>query len=72
MAELDAWTNQVIIEVLAEDGFVAGNDLSQRIRKAIREKVLESYHNGCKAGAGWVRREAREAQMHHAPARHSR
>jgi hypothetical protein len=51
MERLDSWTDQVIIEPLADDGFVAGVEISLQIRRAIREKVLESYKNGLKAGA---------------------
>jgi hypothetical protein len=51
MAALDAWTDEVIIEPLADNGFVAGVETSLQIRRAIREKVLESYKNGLKAGA---------------------
>ena len=32
------------------------------VRAAIREKVLESYKNGCRAGAGHVRKELSHAK----------
>ena len=67
MAELDAWTDQVIIEPLTVRASIAGaEDLSEetarQVRYAIREKVLESYKNGCRSGAGSVRREMSHAQ----------
>ena len=62
MQQLDAWTDQDIIEPLADDGFVAGVETSLQIRRAIREKVLESYKNGLRSGAGAVRKEAKHAQ----------
>ena len=63
MQQLDAWTDQAIIEPLADDGFVAGVETSLQIRKAIREKVLESYRNGLKAGSRPVaRKETKHAQ----------
>ena len=67
MAELDAWTDQVIIEPLTVRAAISGaEDLSaetaRQVRYAIREKILESYKNGCKAGAGSVRREMSHAQ----------
>ena len=44
MQQLDAWTDQAIIEPLSDDGFVAGVETSLQIRRAIREKVLESFN----------------------------
>ncbi len=46
MTELDSWTNQVVIAPLLDRGPQAISD----VQKAIREKVLESYRNGQKAG----------------------
>ena len=50
MTSLDAWVDEQIIAPLAdaythgpEEVIVRAKDLSKR---AIREKVLESYHNG--------------------------
>lgn len=50
MAELDSWSEQQIIAPLAdaythgpEEVIVRAKELAKR---AIREKVLESYHNG--------------------------
>ena len=65
MAELDAWTDEVIIDPLtAGDG--ESEELSEetieKVKYAIREKVLESYKNGCRSGAGSVRREMGHAQ----------
>jgi hypothetical protein len=52
MQELDRWTETTIIEPLAD---VGDEDLYlqlvEQIKKGIREKVLESYRNGQKAGA---------------------
>ena len=59
MQELDAWTDQAIIEPiyracqLGPEMMVTTN-LS--VRKAIRERVLESYHNGQTSGPGKGRR----------------
>jgi hypothetical protein len=53
MAALDEWTDSTIIDVLM-DGFMKGEDATidaqEQVRKAIREKVLESYRNGQAAG----------------------
>ena len=53
MQELDRWTEMTIIEPLAD---VGDEDLYlqlvEQIKKGIREKVLESYRNGLKAGGG--------------------
>ena len=50
MQQLDAWTQTTIIDPLAD---VADeqlyDELTVQIKKAIREKVLESYRNGQKA-----------------------
>lgn len=70
MAELDAWTQANVIMPLVysedEDGgertFEQVNDLFNQVKFAVRQKVLESYKNGCKAGAGHVRREYSQPQ----------
>lgn len=54
MAELDDWTNEAIIEPLA-DAYLRGPEevivkAQEYAHKAIREKVLESYRNGQNAG----------------------
>ena len=62
MQELDKWIETQVIEALqeqwnrAQDGDMTAT--AEPIKKAIREKVLESYHNGQKAGQlrAWVRR----------------
>ena len=54
MEELDLWVEDHVIDPLqeqwsrAQDGDMTAT--SAPIRKAIREKVLESYHNGKRAG----------------------
>jgi hypothetical protein len=50
MQELDKWTEQEIIDVLSY-ALLKGPDEAVElaesvVKKAIREKVLESYHNG--------------------------
>ncbi len=63
MQELDQWIETQVIEPLqeqwsrAQDGDLTAT--AEPIKKAIREKVLESYHNGKKAGGqpkAWTRR----------------
>lgn len=54
MAELDAWSDKSIIEPLA-DAYLRGPEeviinAQELARKAIREKVVESYRNGQNAG----------------------
>jgi hypothetical protein len=46
MQELDAWSNEAVIAPVLEEG----PDAIERVQKAIREKVLQSYRNGQKAG----------------------
>lgn len=53
MAQLDAWTDEMVIAPLLENGAEAVKD----VQYAIREKTLESYKNGCRAAAGAVRKE---------------
>ena len=54
MQELDAWAEEYIIGPLIDpQSSDPGEDPETAIalvKKAIREKVLESYHNGQKAG----------------------
>jgi hypothetical protein len=69
MQQLDAWTDQAIIEPLADDGFVAGVETSLQIRRAIREKVLESYKNGLKAGAAKATSQPARKEPSHAQAK---
>ncbi len=49
MSALDQWSEEAIIEPLAK-AFTTGMDeirsAKALVKKAIREKVLESYHNG--------------------------
>src|SRR4051812_13164066 len=63
MQELDKWIEEQVIEPLqdqwsrAMDGDMAAN--TDSIKRAIKQKVLESYRNGQKAGAPkgqWPRR----------------
>jgi hypothetical protein len=54
MEELDAWTNAEVIVPLytafAKDSEEVYSDAARAVEKAIRGKVLESYHNGQQAG----------------------
>jgi len=54
MEELDKWTEATVIDPMtyafAEDDEERWNVASAGIKKAIREKVLESYRNGQAAG----------------------
>lgn len=50
MSQLDQWSEQSVIAPLA-DAYTHGPEevivrAKQLVRRAIREKVLESYHNG--------------------------
>jgi hypothetical protein len=47
MQALDAWTDEAVIEPLVDGG---GVEAQIEVRRAIREKVLESYRNGQAAG----------------------
>ena len=54
MQELDAWTDEIIIEPLYQACNVGPEMMvitNLSVKKAIREKVLESYHNGKAAQA---------------------
>jgi hypothetical protein len=66
MAELDQWTDANVIAPLVSEPDEPTAELTDealdQVRVAIREKVLESYRNGCRAGAGAVRKEARQVQ----------
>jgi len=67
MAELDDWTeSNVFAPLLSTDEEGEPEELSdetlERVKLDIRQKVLESYRNGCKAGAGHVRKELSHAQ----------
>ncbi len=62
MQLLDSWTEQNVIEAFynTDPNQEDWEDRVQQVKKAIREKTLESYKNGCKAGAGAVRKEMRQ------------
>jgi methionine synthase II (cobalamin-independent) len=68
MQQLDVWIHQNVFGPLlttSEEGEseeVSEEQLDQ-VAKAIREKIRESYKNGCKAGAGHVRIEYRRADQ---------
>jgi hypothetical protein len=47
MQRLDDWTDEAVIEPLANGG---GVETQLEVRRAIRDKVLESYRNGQQAG----------------------
>ena len=67
MQELDRWTESTIIGPLfaSETDGEDWEPAIERVKKAIRQKVLESYRNGQVAGP---RREAREPQPQRQPA----
>ena len=54
MAQLDQWTEANVINPLiyakAEDEEETWKICAEQVKKAIRAKVLESYHNGQAAG----------------------
>jgi hypothetical protein len=64
MQELDQWADAYVISPLVCSDGDGGEEITdetvKHVKFAIREKVLESYKNGCKAGAGHVRREYRD------------
>ena len=70
MQQLDPWTEATVIDPLHEaitDGDGADCDATcEAVKKAIREKVLESYRNGIKAGSrplpAGARKETKHAQ----------
>jgi hypothetical protein len=64
MQELDQWTEATVLRPLHQ-AIVDGNSddcevASEQVKKAIREKVLESYHNGQGAKPRPVRKEFRK------------
>ena len=65
MHELDEWTISTIVEPLyaafAKDSEEVYVEAAQAAQKAIRAKVLESYHNGQKAGPRKIQAVARES-----------
>jgi hypothetical protein len=66
MQELSTWIDDNVIYPLQfgdspEDPNARSlEEIAGQVRLAIREKVLESYHNGLKAGQRPVRKEARQ------------
>ena len=52
MQELDAWTQVTVIDALYNSDPIEGDwdESVAQVKKAIREKVLESYRNGQQAG----------------------
>src|SRR6266496_3166771 len=60
------WTStDVIVPLvgLSESGSIAQfEETAKAMRQRIRDKVLESYNNGCKVGAGAVRNEVTRAE----------
>jgi hypothetical protein len=50
MEELDLWTDANVMEALYNSDPRDWDKLAEQIKKAIREKVLESYRNGQAAG----------------------
>jgi len=54
MAQLDAWTQRAVIDPLHKAIVEGDGDqcdaVCQAVKKAVREKVLESYRNGQQAG----------------------
>jgi hypothetical protein len=61
MEELDAWTNAEVIVPLTHS-VESGNEeefsqTARKVERAIRIKVLESYHNGLEAAASQRRGE---------------
>ena len=52
MQELDAWTQVNVIDGLYNSDPIEGDwdESVAQVKKAIREKVLESYRNGQQAG----------------------
>jgi len=52
MQQLDNWTQSSVIDALYNSDPIEGNwdESVAQVKKAIREKVLESYRNGLGAG----------------------
>ena len=63
MQELDRWTESTIIRplVASENEGENWEATIDRVKKAIREKVLVSYRNGQAAGPRQARKEPRHA-----------
>jgi len=63
MAGLDQWTESYVVNPLiyahAEDGEKGWRRCTEEIKRAIRDKVLESYRNGQAAGPSPARKAAR-------------
>ena len=61
MQELDRWSDENIFRPLfaTDPNQDDWENAEQRVKKAIREKVLESYKNGLKAGKRPVSKEPR-------------
>ena len=63
MQELDEWTNATIVLPLyaafAKDSESVYVEAVATVKKAIREKALDSYRNGLKAGPRPARKEPR-------------
>jgi hypothetical protein len=58
MQQLDQWTEAVVIMPLANPSADEDFDhVVKQVKKVIREKVLQSYRNGLKAGAVAGRKE---------------
>ena len=52
MAQLDAWTEATVVMPLADPKSENNFDATvEEVKKAIRQKVLESYRNGQAVGA---------------------
>jgi hypothetical protein len=62
MQELDQWSEANVVGPLIDQDFDPSEDFEEvieRVKKAIRTKVLESYHNGQGAGPRAVKRPQR-------------
>jgi len=66
LEELDRWAQANVIDPMmyafAEEDEDGWQEAGARIKKAIRQKVLDSYHNGQAAGPRPARRERVYAQ----------
>jgi len=59
MQQLDEWTDATVIMPLIDPNHEDNFDVvAEDVKKAIREKTLESYKNGLKAGAAKPARKA--------------
>ena len=54
MQKLDEWSQAHVIDALFNSDPIEGDweELVEQVKRAIREKVLESYHNGQAAAGG--------------------